>query len=266
MKLTMLGTGHALVTECYNTCFVLSENDRYFLVDGGGGSALLRQLKHAGIDWRKIKGVFVTHQHLDHITGIIWILRVVCSEMNKNSSAEDISIYAHAELIKTIDELGKMLLQSDEARFIGTKVHLVPVGDGETKAIIGHNVTFFDVHSTKMKQYGFSMELEKGTRLSCCGDEPYNGSERQYVEGSKWLLHEAFCLHSQAARFRPYEKHHSTVKDACQAAERLHVQNLLLYHTEDENLSRRRELYTQEGQQYFSGKLFVPDDLESFEL
>lgn len=104
----MLGTGHALVTECYNTCFVLSENDRYFLVDGGGGSALLRQLKHAGIDWRKIKGVFVTHQHLDHITGIIWILRVVCSEMNKNSSAEDISIYAHAELIKTIDELGKM--------------------------------------------------------------------------------------------------------------------------------------------------------------
>lgn len=87
MKLTMLGTGHALVTECYNTCFVLSENDRYFLVDGGGGSALLRQLKHAGIDWRKIKGVFVTHQHLDHITGIIWILRVVCSEMNKNSSA-----------------------------------------------------------------------------------------------------------------------------------------------------------------------------------
>ena len=25
MKLTMLGTGNALVTECYNTCFVLSD-------------------------------------------------------------------------------------------------------------------------------------------------------------------------------------------------------------------------------------------------
>lgn len=35
VKLTMLGTGHALVTECYNTCFVLSENRegiRYDLV------------------------------------------------------------------------------------------------------------------------------------------------------------------------------------------------------------------------------------------
>lgn len=25
MKLTILGTGNAAVTECYNTCFVLSE-------------------------------------------------------------------------------------------------------------------------------------------------------------------------------------------------------------------------------------------------
>ena len=25
MKLTMLGTGHATVTKCYNTCFALTE-------------------------------------------------------------------------------------------------------------------------------------------------------------------------------------------------------------------------------------------------
>ena len=30
----MLGTGNALVTECYNTCFVLSDGDKNFLVDG----------------------------------------------------------------------------------------------------------------------------------------------------------------------------------------------------------------------------------------
>ena len=27
MKLTMLGTGNALVTECYNTCFVTEDED-----------------------------------------------------------------------------------------------------------------------------------------------------------------------------------------------------------------------------------------------
>ena len=47
MKMIMLGTGNATVTQCYNTCFVLQENDRYFLVDGGGGNGLLHQLKAA---------------------------------------------------------------------------------------------------------------------------------------------------------------------------------------------------------------------------
>ena len=38
MKLTMLGTGNAVVTACYNTCFTLDEDGGYFLVDGGGGN------------------------------------------------------------------------------------------------------------------------------------------------------------------------------------------------------------------------------------
>ena len=50
-----------------------------------------------------------------------------------------------------------------------------------------------------------------------------------------WLLHEAFCLESEADIFHPYEKHHSTVADASKLAEELHVKNLLLYHTEDIN-------------------------------
>ena len=39
MKLTMLGTGNALVTECYNTCFLMEEQGQLFLVDGGGGNS-----------------------------------------------------------------------------------------------------------------------------------------------------------------------------------------------------------------------------------
>ena len=80
------------------------------------------------------------------------------------------------------------------------------------------------------------------------------------------MLHEAFCLYSQADIFDPYEKHHSTVKDACELAEELGVRNLLLYHTEDRTIARRKELYVAEGMPFFSGTLWVPDDLESIEL
>ena len=110
------------------------------------------------------------------------------------------------------------------------------------------------------------MELGSGEKLTCCGDEPYNECEKQYAEHSTWLLHEAFCLHGQADLFHPYEKHHSTVKDAAELAESLGVKNLLLYHTEDKNIARRKELYTVEGRQYFHGNLFVPEDLEVIEL
>ena len=50
MKLTILGTGNATVTECYNTCFVISDDDRHFMVDGGGGNTILHQLKAAGVN------------------------------------------------------------------------------------------------------------------------------------------------------------------------------------------------------------------------
>lgn len=77
MKLTVLGTGHGTATECYNTCFTISENEEYFLVDAGGGNGILKQLKTAEISYDKLIGMFVSHTHTDHIMGAIWIIRVI---------------------------------------------------------------------------------------------------------------------------------------------------------------------------------------------
>ena len=110
------------------------------------------------------------------------------------------------------------------------------------------------------------MELSGGKKLTCCGDEPYNECEEKYARNSTWLFHEAFCLYSQTDIFKPYEKHHSTVKDACELAESLGVENLLLYHTEDRNITERKKLYLEEGRQYYSGNLYVPEDLEEWKL
>ena len=52
MKLTILGTGNAKVTKCYNTCFTLNEGKEYFMIDGGGGSTILKQLEDAGISYQ----------------------------------------------------------------------------------------------------------------------------------------------------------------------------------------------------------------------
>ncbi len=266
MKLTMLGTGNAVVTECYNTCFVLEDDHKYFLVDGGGGNTILHQLKAANIDINDVHEIFVTHKHVDHILGVLWLIRVICQNMAKGKYTGEANIYAHEEVISILLDLSNTLLQKKQTKFIGDRLHLITVEDHETRTIIGRKVTFFDIHSTKAKQFGFCMELDNGEKLTCCGDEPYNECEEAFAKDSTWLLHEAFCLYSQADIFSPYEKHHSTVKDACELAEQLHVKNLILYHTEDKNIARRKELYLAEGRPYFSGNLYVPDDLESFEL
>lgn len=267
MKITMLGTGNATATECYNTCFLLTSKDgRHLLVDGGGGNAILSRLKLAGTDWRDIRDIFVTHKHIDHLLGVIWMVRMICQNMSRGAYSGEARIYAHDEAAALIDDMAHKLLGAKESAFVDNRLRLVTVSDGGELDIIGEKFTFFDIRSTKAKQYGFIMDLGGGDKLTCCGDEPYNECGRGYAEGSKWLLHEAFCLHSQADKFKPYEKHHSTVKDACELAERLGVENLLLYHTEDHNIKNRKELYTAEGRRYFHGNIFVPNDLETIEL
>ena len=266
MTLTMLGTGNAQVTECYNTCFIIADGDRRLLVDAGGGNEILRRIPAVGLAWSDIHEVFVTHKHIDHLLGVIWVIRRVCETMRKGDYEGDAYVYGHDEVIGLLRELVQNPLAGKLVRLIDDRVHLVAVADGERREIMGHDVSFFDIRSTKAKQFGFRMELGAGRSLVCCGDEPYNDCEEPYAKGATWLLHEAFCLDGQADVFKPYEKHHSTVKDACELAERLGAENLVLYHTEDSDIARREELYRAEGERYYHGNLFIPNDLDVIEL
>ena len=67
--ITMLGTGNALVTRCYNTCFTLHGKERALLVDAGGGNGILTQLERAGMRCEDIHDLFVTHAHTDQVCG-----------------------------------------------------------------------------------------------------------------------------------------------------------------------------------------------------
>ncbi len=262
LTLTILGTGNAAVTRCYNTCFAIEKKGEHFLVDAGGGNTILAQLEKADIPLKSIHTMFVTHKHIDHILGVIWIIRMVCQNMKKGKYQGDLTIYAHEEVVGLLKSMCESLLQKSQSELIGERVHLVEVGDGEQTEVLGHKIEFFDIHSNKAKQFGFTFWLNDKDKLTCCGDEPYNEWEEPYAKGSKWLMHEAFCLYGQAEEFKPYEKHHSTAKDAAELAENLGVENLILYHTEDKNLEKRKELYTKEAKEHFSGAVYVPEDLE----
>lgn len=266
MKLTMLGTGNAGVVECYNTCFVLSERDKHFLVDTGGGNRILKVLKDVNIPLEDIHDIFITHEHIDHLLGLVWLIRMIGQKMNQDKYEGVLRVYCHSGLISTITTIANLTIQKKVTKHIGKRILLVPLESGNKKQILGCDVMFFDIGSTKAKQFGFSIVTPMGNKLSCCGDEPYNVCEDAYVRGSDWLMHEAFCLYREADQFKPYEKHHGTVKEACQLATKLDVPNLILYHTEETHLAERKVLYTAEGREYYQGNLYVPDDGDTFNL
>jgi ribonuclease Z len=73
-------------------------------------------------------------------------------------------------------------------------------------------------------------------------DEPCEENLYKYAENSDWLLHEAFCLSEDADIRNPYEKHHSTVKNACGLAEKLQVKNLVLYHNGGQTYQKQKRI------------------------
>lgn len=260
LSITMLGTGHATVTKCYNTCFVLRERDRCFLVDGGGGNQILRILEEQGIELTQIHDLFITHSHSDHILGAVWIIRKIGQLMRSGQYDGELRIYACEEVMEDLQTICKIVLMKKVTNLFGGGMQLIRLRDGDSYTILNRKISFFDVMSTKLIQYGFRLEEEN---LLFCGDEPLNPNFFSQAKGVSWMLHEAFCLYSEREEFNPYEKHHSTVRDVCQAAEKLQVKNLILMHTEDSHIRDRKRLYKEEGEAVFSGKLWVPDDGES---
>lgn len=279
MKITMLGTGHAVVTKCYNTCFTIEENGEYFLVDAGGGNGILKILQEEKISFCSIHDIFVSHAHTDHMLGVIWVLRMIGHMIVAGKYEGELRVYCHKELAVAIETICGFTLPKKVMEQFGKQIRMIALEDRDTYEVLGREVIFFDIDSKKEKQFGFVMEIQavetQGVsgehqqvekRLVFCGDEPLNEKLNDLAAGCDWMMHEAFCLYEDREIFKPYEKHHSTAKDASELAEQLGIKNLILYHTEDSNLEKRKKCYTEEGKQYFSGNLFVPDDREVIEL
>ena len=277
-RIIMLGTGNAVVTQCYNTCFLLCTPSTKLLVDAGGGNGILCQLRKVGVSIAEIHHLYVTHAHTDHVLGVVWVIRMVaqCKDYNGH-----LHVYGNDKVMRVVHTIIDMVLAKKQLLKVQERVIFHQLEDGECFEVGDIHMQCFDIHSTKEKQFGFRAELplndidisetsgapsKRTQTLVCLGDEPYNTLNRPLVENADWLMCEAFCLYNDRDLFKPYEKNHSTALDAGKLATELKVKNLVLYHTEDKTLSTRRATYSKEASQNFAGRIVVPDDLEEIEL
>ena len=136
------------------------------------------------------------------------------------------------------------------------------VEDKQVININNINFMFFNIHAKKEKQFGFVIN----DKLIFCGDEPLKEDLFFFAKNKEWLIHESFCLDSEKDTYKAHQTGHCTVKEASITAQTINAKNLILLHTQDNDLKNRKYYYTNEAKIYFNGNVLVPDDLETINL
>ena len=244
MKMHIIGTGTATVSKYINTSCVFEEDDQLFLVDGTGGSDILRAFDTMNLNWKKLHYAFLSHEHTDHFLGMIWVIRTIAELLELEEYEGDFYLYGNDVVLGKVLHVCRMILKKRSQAFLETRIKFVLVKDHEMKHILNYDFTFFDIGSTKAKQYGFLMEYDNGKKLVFAGDEPLKENGKKYSKNVDWLLSEAFCLFDEEPKFHAYQYQHQTVKEASKIAQDLKVKNLLIWHTEDQTGKKRKERYT----------------------
>ena len=264
MKIIFLGTGDASTTKNFNSCFLLTENNEYFLIDTGGGNGILTALKKVNVNIFDIHDIFISHIHIDHFLGIIWIIRRYATYFYKNPEANNLKIYGNDIVIKTIKEMIKLLIPSDFKPSLKAKIKYIKLKNYDTYNIINKSFTFFDLNAYKEKQFGFKLA---DNYLSFIGDECCTSSTKKVICDSKYLIADAYMHGQRAKKYDPITKHHhSSVEYTAKVAESCHIKNLILTHISDYKTQNRKKDFINDAQNYFTGTVIVPYDLEITEL
>ena len=197
----MLGTGNALVTECYNTCFVLSSPKSHLLVDAGGGNGVLSQLEKAQIPFTEIHHLFITHAHTDHLLGCIWIVRMVAQAAAQGKYTGQLHVYSHDKALQVLTDICRMTAACKNCQPVW-RFHRLSWGERWRKlAGGGYGNYLFRYSFYQRKAIRLQAILPDGQRLVCLGDEPYKAMNETYAKEADWLLCEAFCLLSRTVKF-----------------------------------------------------------------
>lgn len=249
-KIIMLGTGNGATIDLYNTCFVINNINGNFLIDTGGSIEIIRNLNKVNIDFTKIKNIFISHSHTDHIFGFVWIFKKLYSYITKGTIEENINVYCNDVVYDTIIKLIDLSIPKGISDKVYSKINFIILNDGNKHVINGVEYSFIDIQARGTKQFGFICELNN-KKFAFLGDETINESLYNKIEGFDYVMHEAFCLDSEDEIFHASEKNHSTAKNASMIMNNLSVKNLILYHTEESHREKRKELYTKEAQEYF---------------
>lgn len=223
-SLVTLGVSSASpTTNRYPSAHILKICGRLFLIDCGEGTQML--LKRHHLSMMKIKGIFISHLHGDHLLGIFGLL----SSMAMAGRCEDLHIYAPEGFEK--------FMEFYETHFAeGTQYGIFhhPLKGEDVQVLVDERE--MEIRSFPLRHrvptYGFYFTEKKSRKIprsfAYCSDTAPLEHYPEFLRGVDILYHEAtFSIDKEELSRRMF---HSTAADAAAAARELSVGRLVIGH------------------------------------
>ena len=295
LEVFVLGTsGMQPLPGRFLTSAMVRHNGDLLLFDCGEGTQV--SLKMLNLHWKRIKYIFISHMHADHVTGLPGLL-MLSSQVDRD---EPLYIYGPEKLRDYIDANRRLLDMyiNYEIRFVPTEpgiiletedytVEAVPLL--HTKPCMGYVLTekdrpgeFSVERANELKvpcgpmwgqlQKGHDVTLDDGTvvhpdqvlgpkrrgvRFSYITDTMYIGHIAKHVQNSDLLLCEGMFTRDLSED--AYEKKHMTSSQAATIARDANVKKLGLIHYSPRYTDKELQLLREEACEIFPETVLCRD-------
>ena len=220
-RIIMLGTGDPLNDERVQTSLAVPlDGDDTLLIDTTSGTALLRQLRAAGLGLASLHHVVVTHRHFDHAGGVAPLLTALVAV-----SEARLTVYAPRETLRALHALLALTIPGVED-WLGARLNWHELTMGAPVAMGSAVVTPVAVdHGIECA--GLRLALGDAAVVFSADTRPCPALVA-HARGADLLIHEAYGVAATAAEAHRFG--HATADDAGCAARDAGARRLLLTH------------------------------------
>ena len=255
-RVTFLGTGDPLNGERAQASIAVPlAAGEAMLFDASSGTVLLRQLDAAGIPLDRVRHLFVTHRHFDHVGGLAPLL-IALTALPETT----LTIHATPQTLAALRDLLSLTIPGVED-WLGDRLRWAELVPGKPTIAGNAEVTPFLVDHS-LECVGFRVKQGSSTMVHAADTRPCPNVV-EYAKDADLLIYEAYGSEDDARQAHAFG--HSTAADAGRVARDAGVRRLVLTHFRSGNFVDPTQLAA-EAQAVFDGPVEVSRDLDAFDF
>jgi ribonuclease Z len=265
MKIRFLGVGEAWDAK-YNTSSILVDDGKTVLMVDCGFKAnqpMASIMEDEKKDFNYLDGIYITHCHSDHQTGILGLLAIM-SSFDHNPHLEPRK--------KSISIMGPEGTERSVRNFIeerhpglfrkfGYDVIFQEVKPGDEKQFKTLKLNFARTEHGSVPSIGIRISSD-GKSVAYSGDGALTEESKNMYDGVDLLVHEAYAL-------TPQSLHHGTIPNLLDMMKEIKIGKLALVHMNRyerlENMDEIKRLISSKGFKYGENVL-IPEDGYEMEI